>query len=230
MSTPCDDDVTRELTRAPQIQVIGKLVRQVETSDATKPGLPAAVAKGMRATELGYQRSENGEQVTSVMLRQSALAGSIEAGETIRRGSVFLRWSPGAMQLSRGAALFGMLAMLGQGAAEGSELQFSVSRDAVRCVMQNRQKYEGISKDPVIIFLKLCPSVDPSPEQIATLNRATGGILIKELLPGSPLPPRSVIVLNRRQLTCFLGQLKAGEPLALRSGKASVAVDLAKCK
>lgn len=123
-----------------------------------------------------------------------------------------------------------LIALVDPALATSTELQFSVSRDVARCVVKNRQKYEKIAKDPAIIFLKLCPTVDPSLEQISRLNQATGSILIKELPPGTPRPPRTVVALTRRQLTCFLEQLTVGDSFASRTRTASVAVDLAKCR
>jgi hypothetical protein len=69
-----------------------------------------------------------------------------------------------------------------------------------KCILEHKQDYLKLTEEPIVIFPSLCPSVDPSPAELARV--AENSLL--PTIPTDPNAPTTFIALTRTQLECML--------------------------
>jgi len=134
--------------------------------------------------------------------------------------------------LKLGRPMIGLVLLLtGVGASGGAPASpassFVVSAERARCVAQNAGKYSRVDKNLIVVFLDLCPIIEPSPSQLANRNRASSYVRVKELPGAESNRPRSVLVLTKARLSCFVQQVNRAH--ANRRAAATIRIDLARC-
>jgi hypothetical protein len=69
-------------------------------------------------------------------------------------------------------------------AVDAQQAGYLVNKDHLRCVIDNIDRYKSSPKNPVIIFLEICPETELTPEVLA-------GMVTNELptIKGTPTPP-----------------------------------------
>jgi hypothetical protein len=109
------------------------------------------------------------------------------------------------IQQARAFAILALCCSL-PGYAQEPDKSFNIRRADARCLLNNESRYATLARDPAILFLSLCPNVDPTPREIARLNRNQYFLKIRVK---EETPTRSVVMIPRRQLPCFLKQVRS---------------------
>ena len=108
--------------------------------------------------------------------------------------------------------------------AQQSEKAFNIRLAHAKCLLNNEARYAGVQRDPAILFLSLCPDVDPTPREIARLNQNQYFMKVRVR---DDREIRTVVMIPRRHLGCFLKQVRTR---STKSAANLVPIDLGLCR
>lgn len=111
-------------------------------------------------------------------------------------------------------------------AAASADSGYIVRASAIHCVIEHISNYMNVGKDPLVVWLDLCPIAEPSPSDMARIAENTLPTI--RTLSGNSKPVR-ILVLRREHLKCIQQQTeKALQPLSLADSE-FLRLDLTAC-
>lgn len=124
--------------------------------------------------------------------------------------------------------LFAMEAFAPAANAQSSDVYELRSKDII-CLTSNASAYLDQDKDPMLIFLEICPRVEPTMDELLSAStNALPDIAVESIIDEQPA---SIISLRKKALNCLVGKYKSGDYTTTSSdGDPLIQIDLGDCR